>query len=246
MPHQILPRSRLADAAGLENGDVFAEGQCFRGAMRHDQRRARQLREQPSQLAADGAARLYVQRRQRLVQQQQAWFEHDGARDRDALLLAAGEFMRAPPREGRDAEPLERRGHTRACALRGGPLHAQAERDVLGGRQVWEQRVVLRHIAHLAFARAQAPRRAAVEPDLAVDLDVAAVGIDQPREQLQERRLSRAALADKNHRGPVADVEPGLEREPAELLTYLECEHLRDSTSSRRERTAGPAAGRRP
>src|SRR5207244_663618 len=52
-------------------------------------------------------ARLGSERRERLVEEQEPRLEHDRARDRDALLLAARELVRTPPGQGRDAETLQ-------------------------------------------------------------------------------------------------------------------------------------------
>ncbi len=49
---------------------------------------------QPLEQVEDFRLHRNVERRGRLVEQQQFWLKHQGARDRHALALAAGELMR--------------------------------------------------------------------------------------------------------------------------------------------------------
>ena len=64
---------------------------------------------QVAQLAAHLDAHLGVEIGQRLVEQQHLRLDRDGARERDALLLAAGELRRTAIGEMRQADQLERR-----------------------------------------------------------------------------------------------------------------------------------------
>ena len=68
-----------------------------------------EIRLQLLQLDLHVLAQLQVERAQRLVEQQQRRLEHQAARDRDALLLAAGELI--------DALVLRRRAGRRASSI---------------------------------------------------------------------------------------------------------------------------------
>jgi hypothetical protein len=90
--HQLLVRAALHDAAVLHHDDEIRAAQRAE-AVRHDERRA----------ARDGAVerlenlvlRLAVDRRGRVVEQQDRRLEQHGARDGEALALAAGERVAA-------------------------------------------------------------------------------------------------------------------------------------------------------
>ena len=105
-------------------------------------------------------AQLLVERRQRLVHQQDARLEDDGAGERDALALAARELVDvavAEPAELHELEHLLRRASA-ISALRD-PAQPQGIGDVAGDRHVREQRVVLEHHADVALVRRQPARR---------------------------------------------------------------------------------------
>ena len=107
---------------------------------------------QPLHLELHLLAQLAVERAERLVEEQQTRIEDDRSRERDALLLAAGELARGS-RAARSAEADELQDRRDALAnLR--PRHAahfERERDVALDRQVREQRVVLEHHADPAL-----------------------------------------------------------------------------------------------
>ena len=64
---------------------------------------------QVAQFAPHLHAQLGVEVRQRLVEKQDLRLDRDGARERDALLLAAGELRRAAVRKIGEADQFERR-----------------------------------------------------------------------------------------------------------------------------------------
>ena len=68
------------------------------------------------QLRPHHGAQLGVEVGQRLVHQEQPRRAHDGAGERDALALAAGEFGGAPLEQVRQARPARRRLRTRSRA----------------------------------------------------------------------------------------------------------------------------------
>jgi hypothetical protein len=99
-----------------------------------------------------------IERRGRLVEHDQFRFEHDGARDGDALALTAGELVRiavAPFRV--DADGFERRDH--AChaliCAQFAFMNLEAFLDDLGHRHAWAERAegVLEDDLHVARAR---------------------------------------------------------------------------------------------
>ena len=149
----------------------------------------------------------------------------DGARDRGALLLAAGQRDPALADHrvvafGKSATSLSSRATAAAATMRSHAvsgsstsahlpclpapacelLRVQAERDVVGQR-VGEQERLLRHEADGA---AQDAEREVAHVD-AVDEHRARRRIVQPREQDDQRRLARAGDADERDRLPGLD-----------------------------------------
>ena len=127
---------------------------------------------QAAQPAAQFLAHLGVERAEGLVEQQHLGLDGQGARQCDALPLAAGELRRiaiGQPVELHEAEQL----HDPALDLGIGRtllarLDAQAEGDILEHRHVAEQRVVLEDETDIALAGVQVGRFGAGEEDLAL------------------------------------------------------------------------------
>ena len=91
------------------------------------------------------AAQLGVEIGQRLVEQQHLRLQHERARHRDALLLAAGQFAGQAVAVAGQPDQLELApARSAACALRDA-RGAQAVADILQHRHVREQRVGLEH-----------------------------------------------------------------------------------------------------
>ena len=159
-----------------------------------------------------------------------------GARDRDALLLAAGELRRDRRRLVGEADAREQLlAPVRARVDRGILLHAHRRLDhVLERRHVREQVEALEHHPDLgALARdlalAQLVELVALLPvadELAVDPQPAGVDLLQMVDAAQERRLPGARRAEQ------AD-----DRRPAAPRATTRC-----STSSRPKRLCTPSA----
>lgn len=118
-------------------------------------------------LVAQVAADARVQRRERLVHQQDARLDHQRPGQGHALALAAGELLGVLV--GLVGE-LHQAQHLRdpAPALAGlDPLHAQAEGDVARHRQVGEERVVLEDHADAATLGRQMGDVVAADADAA-------------------------------------------------------------------------------
>jgi hypothetical protein len=99
---------------------------------------------------------------------------HHRAGQRDALLLPAGELVRPPLEQRGQAEHPGRMGKAPLAFGARNAARLQPEHDVLGHRQMREQRVVLEHhgdaalggrqTRHVAPADQHAPRGRGVEP----------------------------------------------------------------------------------
>ena len=105
-------------------------------------------------LELDVLAELAVERAERLVHQEDVGLDHHGARQRDALLLAARQLADRAVREPVQPDDRASAAPTRRVDL--GARDAPGLKpvgDVLEHAHVREQGVVLEHHAHLAASR---------------------------------------------------------------------------------------------
>ena len=151
------------------------------------------------QLVGDPAAGAGIERRQRLVQQQQLWFR--------ASARASATRWRSPPESRRGLAFARWAMPIRSSS--GSTGNARAVGDVRAHAHVREERVVLEHEADAATISGHAAMP--VEPQLAVALHAARGRREQPGDQPKQRRLAGAGRAD--HGGRLADVEVRVERE---------------------------------
>ena len=108
-----------------------------------------------AQLAAHAQAQILVERRQRLVEQQHARIGDQRARERHALLLAAGELGRQAVGE---LLQLHLASSSRALPWRSAlpaPRIFSAEGDVVEHAAMREQRIALEHHGRAALHRRQ-------------------------------------------------------------------------------------------
>ena len=115
------------------------EGGGILEVVRDEHGRQAELLEQLTEIRAHAGARVSVERRERLVEQEQGGVARKGARERDALTFASGELRDAGARELGDAEALEQRPDL--------PVAAGAEADVVPDVEVREQGVLLEQVA---------------------------------------------------------------------------------------------------
>ena len=143
------------------------------------------------ELVQHRTADLRIERGERLVEQQHLRTDGEGARDRHALLLAAGELSRIALGVGFHADETQAFRHTLAHDLRSGAARPQAEGDILLGPHMREKGVVLHHHADIARVRRKIG-------DVAVsDRDPPAARAHEPCHGTQCRRLARPGRADE-------------------------------------------------
>src|SRR6185437_6690313 len=188
-----------------------------------DDRRTRlvEFDEQPQQ--APSKRRIDVAGR--LVGQQQLWARDDSARDRRALLLAAGQDRRQRIHAIAETDPLQQIDHLAPVARFGAPHHAEWKRDILVGRHMIEQAEILQHDAD---ALAQVGDRFLVEQRYIVAEQVhEPPGRPQRQEQEpQQGGLPRAGRAGEKLEGMgrnlEAEVAQNLRAEPVAQTDIFE------------------------
>ena len=179
------------DAAVLEVQDAIRDVEDPVVVGHEQDRRALFLRQRLHPVD-DLAARDAVERGGRLVGEHDGRIAHERPRDRDALPLAAREFVGALVDVRAEADRLEHRARAApqlaAREAAGGP---QPELDVLGRRERGEQVVLLEDEADAAAHALERARVGAVQ-FLAEHAHAARLRGAQRADQRQQRRLARA------------------------------------------------------
>ena len=145
-----------------------------------------------------------IEIRQGLVEQKRLRLAHDGASDRDALALSAGELARLAVQIGREIQRGGRGLHLAVDIRARQARHLQAERDVAADAHMRIERIGLEHHRQAALGRRH------VHHVLAVDQDLPAGDILQSGDQAQERGLPAAGRSDEHHEGTVLDIQIGI------------------------------------
>lgn len=143
-----------------------------------------------------------VQRAGRFVSEQDARAGDEGARQRHALLLAAGQLARVVAGAMGQADLRQHLVHPRAVLA---PGQLQRQRDVLGGGQCRQQVEALEHEADLARAQLGPCFFIKTAQILAGQFDAAAAGQVQPGQQAEQGGLAGTGGADDGRAGAFMD-----------------------------------------
>ena len=154
---------------------------------------------QPPQLGAHAHAQERVERRQRLVEQQDLRMGDERARQRDALLLAAGELGGDALGEGRHGDELEKLHRLLAPLRLVDAAHLQREGDVVDAIEMREQRVALEHHRRAALGRRQVGDVGVADQDVAFADRLVAGDHPQGRGLAAARGAEQTAIAVGGH-----------------------------------------------
>ncbi len=190
---------------------------------------------QPHQIGQDFHLALFVQRSQRLVQQQQPRLRQQRASERDALALAARELTGTAIKQAADVEQI---GDARTLrGVVGKPVHAPPVVEVLAHIEMRKQPGILEHIADAAAVRRDMQVCRRVVQHFAVDGDDAAIGPQQSRDDVDQRGLAGARGAEQPG-DPAFAGKRGFDREFAELSCNVDAQHAQFPCRRRRARRA--------
>ena len=166
----------------------------------------------PLQLHLHVLAELEVERAEGLVEQQHARVIDEGAPERDALLLAAGELLRLAFREPGEADELEHLGHTALELILLHALPLESERDVVLDVHVREEGVALEDGVDVPLVRR--------EPDdvLIAEEDAPLGRLLEAADHPQRRRLAAARRAEHREERAARD----LDRDPVDRDRVVE------------------------
>ena len=213
-------RPELEDPAVDDDADAVGQRGRVLEVVRDEQRRQPQLGQQLGELAADDVARVRVERRERLVEQEHRRVARERPRERDPLPLAAGEVARPRLREVRDPEALEQL----VDAL------PAAEGDVAAHVEVRKERVLLEDEPDRAALRRQVDAGVRVEPRLGAQRDPPPLRPQQPGDRAQHARLPRSRRPDERER-LAPERRRQLEPKGAERVVEGELERVHVGTS---------------
>src|SRR5262249_4430606 len=138
---------------------------------------------------------------ERLVEQHHVGVEHEAARQRDALLLAAGQLARIAAGERAQAHQIEHPLGAGTHFLAREASHLERKQHVCHRRHVREQRIILEHHADVALIRFAQGEIAPVK------LDHAAGGSHKAGDHEKRGRLARAAWPEKGDELAALDVD---------------------------------------
>ena len=253
-----MRRSGLHHAAGVHEDDAVGDGKRLFLVVGDVHRRDADASLQATDLDAQPLAHLGVEVGQRLVEQQHARLDDERARQRDALLLAAGERRGLAAGDGLDVADLDQRQrlpHAQGDLRPGDTLQTQAVRDVVEDGHVRPQRVALkdhgraaslrRHRRHVVVAEADAPgieRQKA--GDRAKQRGLAAARGTEDGGEATGRKLERHA-AQRGHRGisldRAGDVDGNRRRHDSHVRARRRASRRAARTASRTASSASRA-----
>ncbi len=184
-------RGHLLDTSARHHGDAVRHRERLLLVVRDQNRGDAVLALQPLHLDLHVEAQVLVERAKRLIEQQNLRIDREAARQRDALLLAAGELTRLALRELAHVHQRQHLGDARRDLLPWPFVSLQTIRDVFRHRHVREQRVVLEHDADAALARREVIDGLPVEQHAAFRL------ADEAGDDAQERGLAAAGRSEQ-------------------------------------------------
>jgi hypothetical protein len=168
-------------------------------------------------LGAHLHAKLRVQIRQRLVEQEHLRHPDDRATHRDALPLPTGKLTRIAIEIGLEAEDIGGLGDVLRDLVLGFLREHQRERHVVAHRHVRIERVILEHHRDVALLR----RNAVDHPP--ADGNLAAADFLQPGDHAQKGRLAATRRSDQHAELAVGDfdVDAADHVRRSEILAHL-------------------------
>ena len=210
----LLRRADLQQAAPVEDRQPVGDGQRLLLVVGDVDRGQAGLFADAADFRAHLQAQLGVEIGQRFVQQQALRLDDQGAGQRDALLLAAGQLVGLGVRAVGQLDEFQRAQGARADL---GPLqaaHFEAEGDVFAQGQVRPEGIALEDHAHVAPVRRQM-RHVAVAGQ-----DAAFLRLVEARHGAQERRLAAARRSEQEKQlaGFDAQIDAGQHRLGSEPL----------------------------
>ena len=203
----------------LHHDDAVGKAIDLVPVVRDEDGRLAELAQRLVQLPLEAEAQMLVERGKRLVQQQDLRVGDEDTRQRDALLLAAGQLRGIVPGQRLELEALHQPFGQR-LALGFIALAPRARADVLCDRHVREQGVILEHQARPPLLRREVDVLFGVKERHTVDDDAAPVGPLDARDALERHALAAAGRAEQRENF-IFRLKGDLQMEVAEALFQI-------------------------
>jgi hypothetical protein len=194
---------------------------------------------EPLELQLHLAAHLAVERRERLVEQQQSRPFHDRPSQGDPLALTARELLRAAPGHPGEADGREHLRDPAAHLAATQALALQAVGDVALDRHVREQRVRLEHQVHRTLVRRQP------EQVLVTEQDRPGVGVLEAGDRSEQRGLSAPRRAEQREELVLGDGQAHVVEGDDVAEAPAHPRHLEQCPARRRDIRGGGGDGHR-
>ncbi len=198
---ELALRADLLDLAVAHDDEAVGHRQRLVLVVRHHDRGEAELALELADLDPHLLAQLRIEIGERLVEQQDVRLDDEGARQGDALLLAARELARQALAELFEPHHAQRLGDLALDRSRIELPHAQAEGDVLRHGEMREEGIALedeagiavigRDVGHVALAEQDAARRR----------------LDEAGDEAQRRRLAAARGAEQDQELALVDLQ---------------------------------------
>ena len=163
------------------------------GIVRDDEYRALLRPVQVAKQRADRPGRLRVEIASRLVRQNDVWLREERARDRDPLLLAAGELLGFLFEDAVDAKRRDERRKPLFVDLRA--VEAKRQDDVVAHRPLVEEVERLEDDSYVAAAELGGLGVSHLRYIIAADENLARVRGKKPGGEMEKRRFAAPARA---------------------------------------------------
>ncbi len=209
---ELLGGAAVLEPGAVHDGDPVGQGERLDLVVGDVQDRdVRQLAVQPGQFGEHPGAEAGVEGGERFVQEQHAGADGEGAGDRDALLLAAGEFAGVPVGVRGHADEFEGLGDPAGDLGLRGAVGLEPEGHVVLDLEVREEGVTLDDHADAAPVRGQGGDVPAAEED------PPGGGPDEPGDGTQRGGLAGSGGPEEGHHlaGFDGEVEPVEDDGPA-------------------------------
>jgi hypothetical protein len=233
-----LYRPVVHDAAAMHECNAVAQIDGLVDVVGDKQHRRAMPMAGAQQIVLQLGARDGIQRRKRLVEQQQRRLQNQGSRQRHATLLSARELARVKPCMGGKTQLLQQLHGRLLILLRGFALQRHGQQHVVDHRMPVQQCRCLEHEAQLR------PRRCQFA---AAQQDMPRLRPEQACRQLEQRGLAAAAAPQQAVKLsgpdlPVHAIHHGRSSRVAEsgLLELHECHGCIHSLSPHKRPAAGP------
>ena len=203
----VTRRSDLLQRAFVQHRDTRGQRHRLPLIMRDEDDRCPELAVYPFELGPHFQAKARIKVRQRFVQQKNVRVHREHPRQRNALLLSAGQLRGIAVPKLVYAECLHDMIHPGFTILSRHPAQPQPEIGIAFNGQVGPQRVVLEDKPHFApLGRHEDAGRDGID-DFAADADLSGGEVFQPRDHPQGRRLPAARRTEETHEFTRCDLK---------------------------------------